>query len=457
MNQYTARFSYCDCMGRLAFSSLFAICILAGCTEPNPSATCATGTCIDPAFPYCDADGLVSGTPGVCVDVSCTPGEVHSCSAGAAITCNATGNGYEKVSCALDCLSMPKPHCASIEPRYTPDICDSLVSTELTLSGSASFDPNLDSNCTGGVIQQTGGPELCVVHARTITVAEGAMITITGKPQGRALALVGDESVSIDGFLDVSAHGFMDGPGGGFTTSGGTNTVNNGGGGAGGKTPGGSGGNGTTDGGAANGGAAVPDPALLIALVGGASAYDLQTSEDGPFAGGGGGGALSLVSCRGSVSVSGTINAGGGGGRGGFTFGVSVALHGMAGGAGGYVVLQAANVSIVGRVFANGGAGGSGRRANGQTGPMGQDGSLSATMPAIAAQVQDGEGRGGQGAIEGSPPFSGNHPTVSGATSGAGGGSVGFLQIYTPRGVTPTVSSSNISPAFQPHANVPLR
>lgn len=457
MKKHTHRFSYCCGMGRRVFTTVFVLCSLAGCTEPNPSATCATGTCIDPAYPYCDADGLISGTPGVCVAVSCMPGEVHSCSNGAAVTCNRAGDGYEKVPCALDCLSSPKPHCATVEPRYAPDICDLPATDELTLSGTASFDPNLDANCTGGVVQQPGGPELCVVHNRSITVEEGAMITIVGKTYGRALALVGDESVSVAGFVDVSAHGVLNGPGGGFTTSGLDNNVNRGGGGAGGKTAGGSGANATVDGGAADAGAAVTDPALLTGLIGGASAYrNLVDDPNGDFGGGGGGGAITLVSCRGEVSLSGTINAGGGGGRGGWTLG-SFLIHGYGGGAGGYVVLQGATISITGSLYANGGAGGSGRTADGRVGRVGDDGALSATMPATALTFQNGDGRGGDGGVEGRPAGNGQHPTQSGATGGGGGGSVGFLQIYTPRDVTPTIDSTEISPAFQPHATIPLR
>jgi hypothetical protein len=37
------------------------------------------------------------------------------------------------------------------------------------------------------------------------------------------------------------------------------------------------------------------------------------------------------------------------------------------------------------------------------------------------------------------------------AGAGGGGGSVGFLQIYTPTGTTPTVTPSHVSPAFQPN------
>jgi hypothetical protein len=54
-------------------------------------------------------------------------------------------------------------------------------------------------------------------------------------------------------------------------------------------------------------------------------------------------------------------------------------------------------------------------------------------------------------------PGSGKHPTASGDTPGGGGGSVGFFQSYTPAGVTPTLTPSHASPAFQPNATIPTR
>jgi hypothetical protein len=50
-------------------------------------------------------------------------------------------------------------------------------------------------------------------------------------------------------------------------------------------------------------------------------------------------------------------------------------------------------------------------------------------------------------------------PTVGGGGSntdfaGGGGGSVGFLQTFTPSGVSADTGSADVSPAFQQNANV---
>ena len=45
---------------------------------------------------------------------------------------------------------------------------------------------------------------------------------------------------------------------------------------------------------------------------------------------------------------------------------------------------------------------------------------------------------------------------TAGNAAGAGGGAVGVLQIFTPMGVTPTVSGTT-SPAFQPKKNAMVR
>jgi hypothetical protein len=43
------------------------------------------------------------------------------------------------------------------------------------------------------------------------------------------------------------------------------------------------------------------------------------------------------------------------------------------------------------------------------------------------------------------------------ATPGGGGGSMGFLQTYTPLGTEPVVSPTEISPMFQPNGMIRTR
>lgn len=444
---------------KLAFLGFVAA---VGCTKTNPAAFCADGTCIDPHFPYCDVDGAAGGEPGTCIAVTCTPGEIKACHIDAALTCTATGNGYEEVACEVGCSDSPAPHCKYLEPKFLPGVCDSPAQLDnFTITTSGTLDPNLDSNCTGGVVIQAGGPSICVLRYNSISVAAGAVLTISGaqKSTSNAIAFVADQSVSIVGTLDVGAHSGFNGPGGGFSYSGGFSSgIGNAaqaGGGAGGATIGGAGGSGTSDGGAANGGAPAVNPGSLTALVGGASsARHLDGSSD-DLSLGGGGGAVTLISCHANVSVAGTLSSGGGGGTPGGVF-MTATSAGQGGGAGGNVVLQGLRVEITGRVFANGGGGGGGA-ISGSTSSPGQDGSQSDSVQAYGGSAVNGSGAGGTGGIGVRDPTGGTHPTATNASAGGGGGSVGFLQTYTPNGVIPTLTPAQISPPFQPNGVVQLR
>lgn len=76
--------------------------LLSACTKPNPR-SCADGICDDPAFPFCDVDGTLEGTPMACVSVDCAPGELVACRGDEALRCNATGNDLDVVQCQLGC------------------------------------------------------------------------------------------------------------------------------------------------------------------------------------------------------------------------------------------------------------------------------------------------------------------------------------------------------------------
>lgn len=474
------------------------VCFLVACTKPNPAATCPEGFCIDSEFGFCDVDGAISGMPGTCIAVACTPGEFEVCRGEQAITCNTTGDDFDlelcpfgcgdggclpceegEVSCSdgnlfrcdgsgnavmeetclAGCVADERPHCAYLEPRYAPDICDTPATVaEFSVSGTGTFDPNLDNNCTGGVIEQAGTTSLCVVHYGSITLQSSSVLTVTGRPDrlGRVVMFVADEDLNIEGTLDVSATGSHNGPGGGVTQSGGTSNLNSGfgAGGAGGATQGGSGGSLTANSGANNAGPVAMNPGVLQALVGGAAAAQFVDSSGVPGAGGGGGGGVALVSCRGRLSVVGVINANGGGG---FAGSNNLFRHGFGGGAGGNVVLQGLDVSVTGKIFSNGGGGGGGMRASGTAGVAGKDGVLSATTPAIGGTPQDGEGAGGNGGVTGMAANGGGKPTSASAGAGGGGGSVGFIQTYTPAGIDPVLTPLAVSPAFQPNGTINTR
>jgi hypothetical protein len=485
-------------MSRVAVTFTFLGLVAMGCaTKKNPALMCPGGQCADSRFPYCDVDGAVGGTPNECLAVSCTPGQFIACDGDKSIVCNAAGSDYDSATCptgcstdtngckpcpantatcgngeldvcdangvvhpqacAAGCVGSPMPHCAYLEPRYVPNACDAPASQDsLAFTNSGQFDPNLDNNCTGGVVSQTGGPSICVVRYREITIASGVTISIhnTNDVSGRTVAFVADDAITIDGSLDVSAHGALSGPGGGVLMSGGTpNTPSSiAGGGAGGATPGGPGGTLTADGGGANGGVAAADPALLAALIGGAAAWQVQDPSL-VYGGGGGGGGITLVACRGDIRVAGTIAANGGGGAAGQS---TLEVNGAGGGAGGYVVLQGLGVSVTGSVFSNGGGGGGGEQSTTAGGVPGDDGQMSDSVAARGGTPQNGEGGGGAGGVATVSPKPGKKPTTTGKPGG-GGGSVGFLQTYTPQGIDPVLTPAHVSPQFQPNGTVPTR
>jgi hypothetical protein len=455
---------------------VFALACATNCTKANPGATCSDGTCTDPAFPYCDSDGSVGGTPGECIAVSCTPSEIMHCRGSQAFTCNANGNGYELDDCTLGCSDGPPAHCKYLQPTYMPDVCDTPAQqATISFTGSGTFDPNLDTNCTGGVLTQTGADDVCVVHYGSIDVAADAAVTVIGASTGgRAIAFVADQGLSIEGTVDVSAHIGVNGPGGGVFSSGASPREDAtqspallyAGGGAGGATAGGAGGMNNVNGvgadcGTANAGSAAMNPATLSVLVGGAATpIPLPSDPPNPVNArfGGGGGALELVSCHGTVDVSGTISAGGGGGGGGFV--PLVIVSGYGGGAGGVVVVEGTDVKLSGEFYANGGAGGGGCQfgsGGNFSGPNGADGSLSDSTPAVGASLAGGDGTGGNGGYKGGPPTNGTHASIPNFCPGGGGGSVGFFQTYTPTGVTPTLTPAHASPAFQPNGTVQTR
>jgi hypothetical protein len=427
-----------------------------GCTKANPARSCADGDCSDPNFPFCDLDGVLGDEPLTCVAVSCTPNEVLGCRDELALVCNSSGDSVDATACpGGDCVAGVAPHCPYIEPRYVPDICDAPPSNDsLVLSGTGTFDPNLDSNCTGGVVRQAGAAELCVVYYGSITVTADATITIgtRSRGMGRVIAFVADGIISIEGELDASANGSRNGAGGGRVQSGEATTFPEAPGGAGGRTAGGDGGNPTQAGGADNGGEPAENPATLVALVGGAAALQSTDSNEVDFGGGGGG--LSLISCRGTVSVSGIIDLGGGGGLGGSG---TIFKAGFGGGAGGVLVLQGVGIEVTGEIYSNGGAGGRGVTATGAAGDSGEDGSRSATKGASGSPAKNGEGIGGTGGFSTNGALAGGAPTNANAFAGGGGGSAGFILTFTPEGVEPTLDPIAVSPPFEPNGTLNAR
>ena len=394
----------------------------------------------------CGAPGC-NGTAGRCND--CVPSST-ACDGAVVERCDADGLALPDETCTLSCVDAPAPHCAYISPKYLPDICDQLATEPtFTVASSVTLDTSLDSNCTGGIVTQSG-PPICVVRAGTIAI--NAPLTVTGT---RALALVADTSLTITSTLDVSANAATSGPGGGFRVSGAQADANIGGGGAGFRQGGASGGSTTTAGGGGAGGPAF-DPLAITGLTGGAR--PAVPSFGIGVSGGGGGGAATFIACRGTVSVSGLIDAGGGGGRPGFDqiIGGPISMLGAGGGgSGGYVVIQGVGVSVTGRLFANGGGGGGGGISD-TSGNPGGDAQRSSTAVAGGGSAAGGQGgAGGSGGIGAAGPNSGL--AGSGGSPGGGGGGTGRFQVYTPASVGPTINPLDVSPPFEPSLTVMTR
>lgn len=411
----------------------------------NSAVVCnAAGTGVD--MTDCGAPGCnaTAGRCNMCVPDSAT------CAGTAVNTCGPDGLPGPTETCSLSCTPTPSAHCTYLQPVYLPNICDTPATATFTPQ-TGTIDTSIDTNCTGGIVAQSGGPPICVIRSTTIVVGSAVSMTFTG---GRAVALVSDGLLEVRGTIDIAATGTSNGPGGGTRVVTGSPTSTQGGGGGGGLVAGGAGGSTTATGGGLAGGA-VFDPLMTAALVGGQRGAIPSLLG---VVGGGGGGAMTLISCRGRVQVAGTIDAGGGGGAGGRDLiggaGISL-LSGGGGGAGGYVVLQGLAVTATGSFFANGGGGGGGNTVNDAQGNPGADGTRSTTTGASGGAINGtGSGAGGPGAVGTGAAGRG---LVGSSSPGGGGGSTGRFQTYTPLGVNPTLTPAAISPRFEPNANTATR
>ncbi len=312
-------------------------------------------------------------------------------------------------------------------------------------SGDVTVPTSIDTMaCTGTGLQilTIGTTSVCVLAGNTVTLDTDTFVTGT-----RPLVLVAVTSMTISASLDVASSLGNLGPGANATecntaaTMDGAMSLNGGGGGAGGTfgTIGGAGGTGA--GGATAGGAALPVPAKSAVLHGGCpGGKGLPGPAAGlPSPGGPGGGAVMLVS-RGTLTVSGTIDAAGGGAAGG----TSGKGGGGGGGSGGMIVFHAGTLTITGsaNINANGGGGGGGGGANDAGDPGGDPDAAMPTKVALGGQAQDkGRCRGGNGAAAATAAT----PGANGANGGGGGGGgVGLIRVLAPS--NPTFPANTTSP-----------
>lgn len=371
------------------------------------------------------------------VSHECTPGESRCSADGLNLqVCDSNGSLQSKEACTLSCVPATPTigaHCAFISPQFAPDICDTDAMMSTATFANVMIDTDVSSSCTGGIIGQVPDsssatpPDICIMRADSITITG-----VTTRGSSRVLAFVSDHDlhVSAGAVVDVAAHGQTSGP---ATISNGTAS-----GGGGFRDPGGMGGTSTGVGGSRR------SPPFSV-MLGGSSAQSSTNGTGASAFGGGAGGALLLVSCRGKVTIEGTISAGGGGGAAGYAPATGTPVNATGGGSGGYVVIEGAAVSITGKLYANGGGGGGGCCPG--SGSVGQDGQLSTLAASGGPSTSDGGGTGGTSV----PP--GNALGVG----GGGGGSAGRFQIFTPMSVSPSVTPAEISPPFDSNLTVPTR
>lgn len=470
----------CEAKGLPAGSECEAgyTCIRNTCIAPTSCE--ASSDCEDEDLPLCNVDTKTCVTCLVDTDCAggfCDPGD-NLCRACAADT-----------DCASGYCDLVTGNCGQniLAWRYLPDACDAPAETALTTPAPALTTINTTnaSECTR-VVAQANGPEICVLHYTSISVPTTSTVRIKG---ARVVALVADQNIDIAGTLEVGAtfepgpRIVEAGPGGTFATSGTYPQVSiqtpdvatAGGGGAGFKSAGADGGHlaptgqPMTD--LMNGGPTVNITSVPILVGGPAAESRLNGDGTAQVTGGPGGGGMTVISCGGKITVTGSINASGGGGSAGTEVRSTNPLAvykggGFGGGAGGNVLFQALNIELTGKFLASGGGGGPGAPdcsmyptlCNGGGVAFGVTPDLYNFNCAPAQGGQGDAGGGGAGGCDGTPPTSGgaraNQSTP--ATSGGGGGSVGFFRTATLFNA-PVVTPALAKPAFEPNEQIPRR
>ena len=460
------------------------VMLVVACTKPNEAKHCTAGTCTTPDFPFCDETGFVSGEPGTCIAVTCTPGtfgecrgdeEVRcntegtnydvvlcergcdpnadgcrlcdpgetACTNGTVATCNASGAVISKEPCPLGCFE-DQPRCRDITPsndlaRFldavtnAPDLDLSAGATIETSSGTITTSSGTVAVPSFFVPAPTNGAAIRVFVAGRVRLGDVSVVPGTAV-DGPALAILATQDVTVEGRVSLTD---VDVPtaggvafvgcrgGGGEVDFDGTHYVMSGDGGGGHATGGGRGG--TIDSIAVGGSpGSVSGTETLVPLRGGCAGS------------GSGGGALQLTS-RKRISVDGVINANGT---------ISGPPQGPgptgSGGAGGGIILEAPTIALgaTAKLLANGGSGWSCSGAATQSETL---------APAIGGASSGAScGAGGNGAAVGVAATNGGDSTYNASlmymNAGGGGGGLGRVRINTRDG-TYTKSNTTIEAA----------
>jgi hypothetical protein len=317
---------------------------------------------------------------------------------------------------------------------------------ELAMAGTYTYNTDLASlvapdSSTSAPPNMVMSDGTQVISIQSLTIGSGVTLRVIGS---HPLLAASWSTITVNGTIDVSSHaptatvtdlvqltGAGSNPSACATHAAGAGGANgnNGGGGGGGGGFAGAGGRGGTGFNNNNSrgvaGTAVAAPSTVIGGCSGGKGGD-GNNPGGTL--GAGGGAIQLVAIT-SITVNGTIHAGGAGG------GPAVRLNsndrggGGGGGSGGLIGLDAPTVTIAASaiVAANGGGGGGGTNGNN---PVNAGGDATANATPAPGGTTDGVGKGGPGSA--AATLTGTDGIDSpGAGGGGAGGGAGFVVVHS--------------------------
>ncbi|MCU1278230.1 MAG: hypothetical protein JWM53_1776 [bacterium] len=401
----------------------------------------------------------------------CTPG-TKTCSGTMLSTCNLDGTATDTATCVLGC-NATNDDCKALQPT-APAMATDFVYGGLSDPTIGAAQTLLVFDTDTGEIRDGSGAVVRMPNAAAQTrfVENGigfhrvsgvgiwtfskltvpATTTIVFK-NPFAASILSATDLTIAGTIDLRGYadptkakmttttlctGTVAGPGGTIGGTGTTAAIGAGAGGIASDVTTGAGGGGYGDTGGAGGKNGPTNGGTAGAVTGAAAINPLAAGFGGGPSGGnggGGGGALQLAA-EGTITVSGTINAGGCGGAPG-----DVTHGGGGGGSGGGILIEAPTVHLTatGVLAANGGGGGAGGSL---TATAGDPGGASNSQANGGAGLAGGHNGGSGGALGATTGQSGSN----GAGAGGGGGGVGRVRLNSRSGGAIDVGSI-VSPA----------
>lgn len=388
----------------------------------------------------------------------CTPG-AKTCTGSTLSTCTFDGTDYITTTCTLGC-NMTDTDCLAVQPTPPAMPSDFVYGglSDLTIAATQTlliFDTDTGAitdntgatvrmpNPSGGTRAVENGIGFHQMNGVGIWTFSNFSLPVTALmvfKNPSAASILSPGNISIAGTIDLRGYadpaqarmttstlcvGPVAGPGGtkggmGVTDMGNTAATGAGAGGQPDNPTAGAGGGGHGDVGGTGGKNGGVKGGTSGAMTGTAAINPLAGGFGGGSSGGnggGGGGALQLAA-EGTITISGTINAGGCGGAAG-----DANNGGGGGGSGGAILIEAltVNVTATAHLAANGGGGGAGGSATSTGGDPGG----STTSPANGGAGLNGGHNGGSGGAQGMAAGNG----LAGPGASGGGGAVGYVRL----------------------------